>query len=547
LHNNFYFLRQLSAELNKKIIGFTVVSCFSQNKEELIIELNNSKESFFVKASLQPSFCCLSFPSGFSRAKKNSIDLFNEILLKKVIAIHQFENERSFALELEDHLSLLFKMHGNQSNIVLFQNEKVISIFRNQFQNDYEIKLSDLDKAIDWSKDIFLNTIENLSQTPSPDSCPHEPASALVVREDTHHGRNNIGNLSQTYFTLGKEVNKYLEEQFQGQKASEEKWVVFQETIKQLENPTFYIQEKEGKLSLSLLSTGKIEAEFTNPIEALNEFFYKHITSQTFLIEKAKALRELKDQLKGRIIYLDKNQQKVDELQNDQHYQLWADLIMANMHLIKQGTEKIQLENFYTGKPEEIKLKKELNAQRNAEVFYRKAKNQQIEIGKLNESIQAKKKEIEKLKLSIAYVDQAEDLKSLRQHIKAEPAKPKNNNLKTLPYHTFEFKGYQIWVGKNAEANDELTLKHAYKEDLWLHAKDVAGSHVVIKHQSGKSFPKDVIERAAELAAYNSKRKTDSLCPVAVTPKKFVRKRKGDPAGMVVIEKEEVVMVVPKL
>jgi predicted ribosome quality control (RQC) complex YloA/Tae2 family protein len=514
MHNNFYFLRQLSAELNKNLIGYTLVSCFSQNKEELIIEFNNATDSFFIKASLQPSFCCLSFPSGFSRAKKNSIDLFNGLELKKVIAIRQFQNERSFAIELEDHFLLLFKMHGNQSNIVLLKNEKVLSIFRNQFQNDYEITLSDLDKAIDWSKEVFLN---------------------------------NIGNLSQTYFTLGKEVNKYFEEQFKDQKTNEAKWVVFQETIKQLESPTFYIQEKDGKLSLSLLPTGKIEAEFTNPIEAINEFFYKHTTSQTFLTEKAKALRELKDQLKGRINYLDKNQQKVDELQNDQHYQLWADLIMANMHVIKQGTEKIQLENFYTGKPEEIKLKKELNAQRNAEVFYRKAKNQQIEIDKLNESIQAKKKEIEKLKLSIAHVNQAEDLKSLRQHIKAGPGKAKNNNLKALPYHAFEFKGYQIWVGKNAEANDELTLKYAYKEDLWLHAKDVAGSHVIIKHQSGKNFPKDVIERAAQLAAYNSKRKTESLCPVAITPKKFVRKRKGDPAGMVVVEKEEVILVEPRL
>jgi predicted ribosome quality control (RQC) complex YloA/Tae2 family protein len=131
--------------------------------------------------------------------------------------------------------------------------------------------------------------------------------------------------------------------------------------------------------------------------------------------------------------------------------------------------------------------------------------------------------------------------------LKSEPAKPKNNNVKAPPYHTFEFKGFQIWVGKNAEANDELTLMHTYKEDLWLHAKDVAGSHVIIKHQSGKNFPKDVIERAAQLAAYNSKRKTESLCPVAVTPKKFVRKRKGDPAGMVVVEKEEVILVEPKL
>ena len=116
-----------------------------------------------------------------------------------------------------------------------------------------------------------------------------------------------------------------------------------------------------------------------------------------------------------------------------------------------------------------------------------------------------------------------------------------------MPYHEFEKSGFKIWVGKNAESNDTLTLKLSFKEDLWLHAKDVAGSHVLIKYQSGKKFPKDVIERAAQLAAYNSKRKTETLAPVVYTPKKYVRKRKGDPPGMVVVERETVIMVEPKL
>ena len=69
---------------------------------------------------------------------------------------------------------------------------------------------------------------------------------------------------------------------------------------------------------------------------------------------------------------------------------------------------------------------------------------------------------------------------------------------------------------------------------------------MIIKYQAGKGFPKTVIERAAELAAWNSKRRTDSLCPVIMTPKKFVRKPKGLAEGQVVVDKEEVVMVVPK-
>jgi predicted ribosome quality control (RQC) complex YloA/Tae2 family protein len=101
-------------------------------------------------------------------------------------------------------------------------------------------------------------------------------------------------------------------------------------------------------------------------------------------------------------------------------------------------------------------------------------------------------------------------------------------------------------VGKNARNNDLLTQKHTHKEDLWLHAKDVSGSHVVLKHRSGKPFPEDVIEIAAELAAYYSRRKRDSLCPVSYTPKKYVRKPKGAEPGAVVLEREKVLLVQPR-
>jgi hypothetical protein len=159
VHNNYFFLKQLSSSLQKKLAGFTLVSCFSQNKEELIIEFNNSIESFFIKASLQPSLCCLSFPNNFHRAKKNSVDLFTELTLKKVIAITQYQNERSFSVAFEDDYHLLFKMHGSQSNIVLLHKESVKAIFRNQFQTDWEIELSKLNRSIDWSKESFIQSI----------------------------------------------------------------------------------------------------------------------------------------------------------------------------------------------------------------------------------------------------------------------------------------------------------------------------------------------------------------------------------------------------
>jgi predicted ribosome quality control (RQC) complex YloA/Tae2 family protein len=221
---------------------------------------------------------------------------------------------------------------------------------------------------------------------------------------------------------------------------------------------------------------------------------------------------------------------------------------MANLHLVKTGIEKITLPDFYhQNKPVEIKLKKDLSAQKNAEVFYRKAKNRHIEIDKLAESITKKEKELAELKAKINTIESIGEPKALKYFIEASGLTPETiAKEEPLPYHELEHMGFKIWVGKNAKHNDTLTLKHSFKEDMWLHAKDVPGSHVLVKHQAGKNFPKEVIERAAQLAAFHSKRKTDSLCPVAFTPKKFVRKRKGDPPGAVVVEREEVILVEPK-
>ncbi len=493
----------------------TLVSSFSQNKEELLLEFNDGVKSFFIKASLTSEFCCLSFPDSFHRARKNSIDLFNDALMKKVKGIHQFKNERCFSIDLEENYTLLFKMHGNRSNIVLFKDSEAKKIFRNHLETDFQIKLSELDREIDWSKEEFLN---------------------------------QLPNLHQVYNILGKPVWEYLDQKDFQIAYVEQKWLLFQETIQQLNQPQYCIIEKENKVVFSLLPIGKIKEEFNDPIKAINEFFQQHTQSHAFYSEKSAALRPLRELEKNAISYVYKSKSKLQELLNDQHYQAWGDLIMANLHKIKTGEVKVIVEDFYNNQPIEIKLKRDLSPQKNAEVFYRKGKNQQIEIGKLKEAIARKEKELEKTKDLISEIESSTGLKQLRV-TSTDPKKivKKKSPEEILPFHEFEFKGYKIWVGRNAESNDKLTLKYSHKNDLWLHAKDVAGSHVLIKHQSGKNFPKDVIERAAELAAYNSKRKTDSLCPVSVTTKKFVRKRKGDPAGAVVVEREDVIMVEPKL
>ena len=515
MHNNYYFLRQLSTELEKRISGSVVSECYSQSKDELIIRFEKETQPLFIKATLQSEFCCVSFPEEFSRARKNSVDLFSELIGLRVEAVMQFTNERSFAILFSAKFALLFKMHGNRSNLVLLENEKPSSLFRNHLTTDLEIKLNELHRTIDWSYEAF---------------------------------ESHINDLPALYFTFGKPFWNFLNRNNFQEVSIVEKWQAIQDLISYLKKPNYYITEIELKLTFSLFPDGNIFKQFKDPLLAINEFFHLYSRTFTFLSEKKEALTQLTSKLHGSLSYLVNANKKKKEIEKDTHYKTWADVVMANLNQIKTGHEKITLDNFYDdNKPIEIKLKKDLSAQKNAEVFYRKAKNQQIEIQKLTEGIYSKQKQIAVLQEQITVLEKIEDLKNLRAFIDTSGLKKEaEKKEKPLPYNEVEYNGFKIWIGKNAQHNDTLTLRHTFKEDLWLHAKDVPGSHVVIKYQSGKKYPKDVIERAAQLAAFNSKRKTESLCPVAFTSKKYVRKRKGDPAGAVIVEREEVILVEPK-
>jgi predicted ribosome quality control (RQC) complex YloA/Tae2 family protein len=515
MHNNYYFLRQLSVALEKSILGAVVSECFSQNKDELVIRFETHSKPFFIKACLQSELCCLSFPDDFSRARKNSVDLFEPLIGLRVEKVTQLTNERSFILEFSNSHSLLFKMHGNRANLVLFANGISIGLFRNHLTTDAEINLSDLNRTIDWTFEAF---------------------------------ENNIHDLQKLYFTFGKPFWAFLNRNGFEEKSHVEKWQAIQDLLSYLERPMYYISMVDNKLILSLFPDGDILKQSKDPILIITEFFLQYTRTFSFLQERGEALAKLKTKLHGSYNYIVKAHDKKKEIEKDVHYKVWADVLMANLHHVKIGDGKITLPNFYDqDKPIELKLKKDLTPQKNAEVFYRKSKNQQIELQKLTEGIASKQKEIASLQEKLTSFEKITDLKTLRSFIDTSGLKLEAAiKEKPLPYHEIEYNGFKIWVGKNAQHNDTLTLKHTFKEDLWLHAKDVAGSHVVIKYQSGKKFPKDVIERAAQLAAYNSKRKTESLCAVAYTTKKYVRKRKGDPAGAVVVEREDVILVEPK-
>lgn len=515
MHNNYFFLKQLTPALENRLRGTVVSECFSQNKDELILRLETHTEPFFLKAALTASFSCLCFPANFHRARRNSVDLFPDLIGRRVSHLVQYENERSFSLVFEEGWALLFKLHGNRANLLLFENDSLKDLFKKNMKGDQTLVPNTLHREIDWGYEYFA---------------AHTPA------------------LKKHYFTFGKVVWQHLDDKGFASLPVDQQWTLLQQTLQQLNAGEFMITLLDDEPVFSLLPVGDIQARYTDPITALNEFFIRYVQTAAYGREKKQAVSLLRHRLDGTRTYIQKLEDSLLDTARQQAYKTSADVLMAHLHEVKPGMTSVTLPNFYDNNaPLEIKLKKDLTPQKNAEVFYRKAKNQAIEATFLEQAYDAKLKEADKLETALQQVTTAPDLATLRTMVQALNLKSTaQQQAEVLPYHEFEHKGYAIRIGKNAAANDELTLRHTYKEDLWLHAKDVAGSHVVIKHKAGRKIPGDVIERAAQVAAYNSKRKNESLCPVIVTPKKFVRKRKGDPPGAMVVEREEVLMVEPK-
>ncbi|NHE55719.1 NFACT RNA binding domain-containing protein [Cyclobacterium plantarum] len=516
MHLNYHFLRFLCPALEKKILGGLTTACFSQHKEELILEFQTKENrSFHIRALLLPSNTSLSFPEDFKRSKKNNVDLFPEVLHHTLTGIHLLAFERAFFLEFDNGLILLFKMHGSRSNILLYptRDDLPVRLFRKDLREDMTIQLSGLEKPLDLSWARF---------------------KALQ------------GNASQFLPTLGKLPRAWLKKQGYIEADLESRFKLIQEVMDMMESPLFSIYQEEDKYLLTLLPCSNALYATTDPLEAANSYYQKAVVQQAFDSQKLALLRSLAEQRKKTENYLQKTRDKLKIMESEPALSQTADIIMANLHQIPPGSEQVNLFDFYSNEVREIKLKKGTSPQKHAENLYRKSKNKKIEFEQLRKNLDVKEKQLAELKQEEEELLQVEDFRTLKAKTKTGTIHGSKQEQVQLPYKKFEVEGFEVWVGKSARSNDELLRRYTWKEDIWLHAKDVAGSHVIIKQQSGMAIPNPVLEKAAALAAYYSKNKTTSLAAVIFTPCKFVRKVKGSPAGAVMVDREKVIMVSPK-
>ena len=302
----------------------------------------------------------------------------------------------------------------------------------------------------------------------------------------------------------------------------------------------------------------------------LDDFYFEKETSQEFRVYRDSVLKMILgvlDKYKKRLNNMNK---KLSECDNMQKYQLYGELITANLYRIENiPTSSIVLENYYDNNKEiSIELDSRYSPSVNAKRFfkkYNKLKNtleivtkQKDETLKELDYIESIVYELEaattldevysifeEISENVIFAEKTKQLSNKKKDKLKKSNLTKNKNVSFNPIK-YTIGNYQLLVGRNNKENDYLTLKYASKNDIWFHTKDIHGSHAILKLNSNSDIPnEDILIRCAEIAALHSKAKNSSNVPVDYCEVKYVKKPNGAKPGMVIYTHNHTLYVNP--
>ncbi len=260
---------------------------------------------------------------------------------------------------------------------------------------------------------------------------------------------------------------------------------------------------------------------------------------------------------------LQKQREELAEAKDYQRLRQLGDTLLANADRVARGTHSCTLTNAHTGEPAEIRLNPKLDARRNAELFYRKARRAQGGLETIEANAARSERQLHETATMLTALRRALETDSDTDHdfgallgdtterLQALGAIPRTRQTARdahteVPYRHVRFAGYHIYIGRNDTQNDELTVHFARPWDLWLHVAVHAGSHVVLRRERhGPPPPERVIGAAAALAAWFSKARHSSSVEVHVAEKRYVQKRRRSPAGEVYLQQYKSLRVNP--
>lgn len=545
---NYHTLAYVVETLASKLAGNAISEAFSQERDQLVLRFANNNSALVI--SCDRVINTLYLLPEFPRARSNSVDVLGGCLDRTISSVEMHPMDRVVMIRFESGLRLDLWFFGGKSNVVLVDGSgRVIDAFKEARDVAGTVpgyrtgeQVYDIEALRARLARPQLATFATVMKEEFPS------LGSNLIKEILHRAGvpHNLGTMSvgeEQILAIQKSLGSVLAE-------------ISRPT------PRVYLHDDEEKKGLP--------AEFSIvPMTHLREVTEKRFDDVheaiRFFVARTKS-REAVDHEKRSILgrlgqKLNKARRTIAAVEDDlkknsraAEYQRFGDLLMMHLHNIAGGEEKVVLRDDQGEAV--ILLQKNLTPVQNAQRYYEKVKRsrtaQEQAAQRLNE-LRAFIAPAETLLERIENTTTRDELKMVmtehNDELEALGIGQRSRDREQLPFRVFVVDGgFEVWAGKSSRNNDELTMKYAKPNDLWFHARGAAGSHVVLKVNTGKGEPgKKAKEQAASIAAYYSKMKNAKMVPVAMTEKKYVRKQKGAAPGSVVVEREKVIFAEPAL
>ena len=299
-----------------------------------------------------------------------------------------------------------------------------------------------------------------------------------------------------------------------------------------------------------------MEYKTFSSISEVLQAFYAQRNKHTVIHQKSTDLRKIvsihleRDRKK----YLLQKKQLADTEKKDK-YRIYGEMLHTYGYAASPGDKSIEVTNYYTNEPFVIPLDPTLDAMENAKKYfdkYAKLKRTGNALSSYILETENEIKHLESIETSLSIAETEGDLAAIKEElqeygfIKKHSGKKTNRISKSQPLHFVDDNGFHIYVGKNNYQNDQLTFKFATGNDWWFHAKQMTGSHVIVKSEN-KELPDSTYEYAAALAAYYSSGRDNEKVEIDYLQKKNVKKPNGSAPGFVVYYTNYSLVATPSL
>ena len=535
-----FFLHHMIKELQRELINGRIQKINQPFDQELVLQIRSNRQSHRLLLSAHPVFGRIQLTqTTFENPAQPStfIMVLRKYLQGAVIeSINQVENDRIVEVtvsnknEIGDHIqaTLIIEIMGKHSNILLVDksSHKILEVIKHVgfSQNSYRTLLP-------GSTYIAPPSTESLN----PFTIKDEKLFEILQTQET-----TAKNLQSLFQGLGRDTANELEN------------ILVSEKLSTFRN--FFNQETKPCLTETSFSPVSFANQVGEPFTSLSDLldtYYKDKAERDRVKQQASELiRRVENELQKNRHKLKKQEKELLATDNAEEFRQKGELLTTFLHQVPNDQDQVILDNYYTNQPITIALDKALTPNQNAQRYFKRYQ-------KLKEAVKYLTDLIEETKATILYLESVEtvlnqagleEIAEIREEliqtgfIRRRQREKIQKRKKPEQYLASDGKTI-IYVGRNNLQNEELTFKMARKEELWFHAKDIPGSHVVI---SGNLDPSDEVKTdAAELAAYFSQGRLSNLVQVDMIEVKKLNKPTGGKPGFVTYTGQKTLRVTP--